>query len=94
MVGGVYFKFEQECGESVGRDQVEERSMSRVGVLFKDGGCAGCRIGPSAHDLRCSSYILLAFLRRVGLILILSESVGKSVGKGVGKVGGQGGCAL
>ena len=49
---GVNFKFEQECGESVGRDQVEERSMSRVGVLFKDGGCAGGRIGPSAQDLR------------------------------------------
>ena len=49
---------------------------------------------PSAHGLRCSSYILLAFLRRAGLILILSESVGKSVGKGVRKVGGQSVCTL
>ena len=71
-----------------------EGCVGRVCLLSRNDGCAGCRIGPSAHGLRCSSYILLAFLRRVGLILILSESVGKSVGKGVGKVDGQGGCTL
>ena len=41
-----------QCGKSVGGDQVEERSLSRVGALFKDGGCVVGRIGPSAQDLR------------------------------------------
>ena len=40
-----------QCGESVGGDQVEERSLSRVGALFKDGGCVVGQNDPSAQDL-------------------------------------------
>ena len=42
-----FFTVWEECGG----DQVEERSLSRVGALFKDGGCVVGQNGPSAQDL-------------------------------------------
>ena len=60
---------------------VGEGCVGGVCLFSKNGDCAGFQIGPSAHGLRCSSYIA-GFSTPDGVNFKFEQECGESVGRG------------